>query len=195
MSVILKILGGFTSLYMILIFVRIMLGWFSGAAYGRAPELLGRITDPYLAWFRRFPALRLAAIDLSPIAALGVLSIVNNILITLGRHGFISLGLIAAMLLQTAWSAVSFILGFFIIILILRLIAYLTNRDVYNSFWRIIDIISRPLLYRTNRIIFRNRLVNYLTGLLSAAGLLLVARIGLGIGMRVLINLAARLPF
>jgi YggT family protein len=195
MSVILKILGGLTSLYMILLFVRIMLSWFSGAVSGRAPELLGRITDPYLNWFRRFPALRLAAIDLSPIAALGVLSIVNNILLTLGRYGYISVGLIAAMILQVAWSAVSFILGFSIIILILRLIAYLTNQDVYRSFWRIIDTLSQPLIYRTNRIIFRSRLVRYLTGLLSAVGLLLGVRIVLGIVMRILINLVARLPF
>jgi YggT family protein len=181
---------------MILIFIRIMLTWFSGASsYGRPLEILGRVTDPYLDWFRRFPALRMASMDLSPIAALGVLSVLNNIFVTLGRYGSISVGLILAMILQAAWSAASFILGFCIIILILRLIAYLTNRDVYGSFWRIIDNLSQPVIYRTNRIIFRKRLVNYMTGLLTAVGALVLVRIGLGIALRVLINMLARLPF
>jgi YggT family protein len=195
MKAILNILGGVTSLYMILIFIRIMLTWFTGASYGKPLELLSRVTDPYLSWFRRFPVLRMASLDLSPIAALGVLSVLNNILLTLSRYGSITLGLILAMVLRAAWSAVSFILGFCIVVLILRLVAYLTNRDVYGSFWRIIDTISQPIIYRTNRIIFRKRLVNYLTGLLSAAGLLFAARIGGGIILRVLINLTARLPF
>ena len=154
MHALMTVLGGATSLYMILIFIRIMLTWFSGVGYGKPVELLSNITDPYLNWFRRFPILRTAALDLSPIAALAILSVVNNIFMTLARHGSITMGFILGLLLSIVWSAASFILGFFLIILVLRFIAYLTNRNVYGFFWRIIDTLSRPILFRINRIIF-----------------------------------------
>jgi YggT family protein len=189
-----NILGGLTGLYMILITIRILLTWFRGGVYGRPYEILQNITDPYLNWFRRFSFLQTGMFDLSPVAALAVLSVLNQIFNTVASFGRISLGIILALLLSAFWSAVSFILGFFIIVLILRFIAYLTNRDVYHSFWRIIDVISQPVLYRINRLIFRNRLVNYLTGIISALVLLLALRIVLGIVLGRILPLLVRLP-
>jgi YggT family protein len=190
-----NILGGITSLYMILIFIRIMLTWFTGASYGRAYHLLSGVTDPYLNWFRRFSFLRVANLDLSPIAALAILSVVNNIFLTLGRYGRITLGIILSMLCSVLWSAVSFILSFFIIVLALRLIAYLSNRDVYHGFWRVIDIVSQPILYRFNHLIFGRRLVRYMTGILTSLGILLILRVGLDFLVRLVLNFLARLPF
>ncbi|MDR2617609.1 MAG: YggT family protein, partial [Treponema sp.] len=90
--------------------------------------------------------------------------------------------------------AVSFILGFFILILILRLIAYLTNRNVYSAFWRVIDTISQPLLFRINRILFGNRIVHYRTSLMLAVLVLGAAMIVLGVFAGILSGLLARLP-
>ncbi|GHV75501.1 membrane protein [Spirochaetia bacterium] len=197
MAGIMNILGGITSLYMILIFIRIMLTWFSGprGQFGRAYGLLSGITDPYLNWFRRFRFLQVANLDLSPIAALAILSVANNIFLTIARFGTITFGIILSMLTAVVWSAVSFILSFFIIIVALRLIAYLAGRDVYHGFWRIIDQISQPILYRLNRLIFGRRLVRYMTGILSSLGLLLILRLGLDLLVRGLQGLLTRLPF
>jgi YggT family protein len=189
-----NILSGITSLYMFLIFIRILLTWFSGVNYGRAYELLSGVTDPYLNWFRRFPILQAASLDLSPIAALAVLSVVNNIFTTLARYGRISLGIILALCLSALWSAVSFMLVFFLAVVVLRLIAYLSNRNTYSTIWRIIDILSQPVLYRISRIIFQARLVNYLTRIITAIAVLLILRIGLGILMRMVMDLLIRLP-
>jgi YggT family protein len=193
MRVFMNILGAFTSLYMILIFIRIMLTWFSGARYGRPAEFLCRITDPYLGWFRRF-RLRAGALDLSPVLALAVLSVANSVFDTLGRLGYITLGIILAMALSALWSAAAFIIGFFIVVLVLRFIAYLTNRDVYRSFWRIVDTLSQPVIYRINRIIFQKRLVNYQTGIIVSLAALLVLRAGLGFFMNFVIGLLSRFP-
>jgi YggT family protein len=179
---------------MFLIFVRILLTWFSGVHYGKPYELLCGITDPYLNWFRRFSVLKAASLDISPIAALAVLSVVNNIFITLAHYGRISLGIILALCLSALWSAVSFILGFFIVVVILRLVAYLSNRNTYSNIWRIIDILSQPVLYRISRIIFQDRLVNYLTRIITSIAVLLILRIGLGILLRMVMNLLIRLP-
>jgi YggT family protein len=179
---------------MFLIFVRIILTWFSGVSYRRAIEILSSLTDPYLNWFRRFSFLRVGFIDLSPIAAMMVLSVVNNILFTLSRYGGISLGIVLAMLLSALWSALSFILGFFIIILGLRLFAFLTNQNIYISLWRIVDTISQPVLYRINRIIFRRRLVKYLTGLLTSLAVLVVLMLVMRFGIAWVTLLLIRLP-
>ncbi|MDR1566412.1 MAG: YggT family protein [Treponema sp.] len=189
-----SILGTFTSIYMLILLVRILLTWFSGVSYSRPVEVLSRITDPYLDWFRRFPVLRIGRLDLSPVAALAVLSVANRTFAILARYGTISLGIILAMFLQALWSAVSFILGFSILILILRLIAYLTSRNTYSPFWRIIDTISQPLLFRINRILFGDRIVHYRTGLIAALLVLGAAMMVLGVLVGIFVGLLGRLP-
>ncbi|GHV25697.1 membrane protein [Spirochaetia bacterium] len=197
MNILGRLLGAITSLYMILIFIRILLTWFSGPAghYGRAYGFLSGITDPYLKWFRRFRFLQVAHLDLSPIAALAILSMANNVFLTIARFGAITLGIILSMLTAIIWSAVSFILSFFIIIVALRLVAYLAGWDVYHGFWRIIDQVSQPILYRLNRMLFGRRLVRYMTGILFSLAVLLVLRVGLDFLVRGLQGLLYRLPF
>ncbi|MDR0315553.1 MAG: YggT family protein [Treponema sp.] len=174
MSFLMNVLAGLAGLYSLLIFIRILLTWFSGANYGKPVEILAWLTDPYLNWWRRIPGLRLGYLDLSPIAAMASLSIIQTIFYRIAHYGRISLGVILSIGLAAFWSVVSFILGFCIIVLVLRFIAYITNRGIYGGFWQIIDTISRPLLYRTNRIIFGKRLVNYTTGLITAIIALIV---------------------
>jgi len=163
MSQILGFLSFLVSIYMVVIFIRIILTWFTGIEQGRFQEILVMITDPYLGWFRRFSFLRTGYLDFSPIVALGVLSLFNRILTTLAYYKTISIGIILALVLQIAWGIISFFLGFLIIILVLRLIAYLAKQNIYNPFWRIINSISQPVLYRINRIIFRGRIVDFRT--------------------------------
>jgi YggT family protein len=194
MAGIMNILGGIVSVYTILIFVRVILTWFPGAPYGRAVDFLRRATDPYLNWFRRFKILRVANLDLSPVAAIATLSLANTLFLTLARRGRITGGILLAMLFSLVWSIVSFVLNFFILLLAVRLAAYLTNRDVYHGFWRVIDQISAPILYRINRIIFGKRLVKYMTGILVSLGALLILRVGLGFLANLGLNLLTRLP-
>jgi YggT family protein len=189
-----RILGGIVSFYTILIFIRIVLTWFPGAQYGGAAVFLSNVTDPYLNWFRRFGFLRVANLDLSPIVGIAALSLANTIFLTLARFGRITAGIILAMIFSVIWSVVSFFLNFLIIILALRLAAYLTNRDVYHGFWRVIDRISAPVLYRINRVVFGRRLVRYMTGILVSLGVLLILRIGLGLLVAPGLKLLARLP-
>ena len=160
---------------MMVIFLRIILTWFPGFGNSGIIDFLSRITDPYLNWFRRFSFLQLGFLDLSPIIALGVLSLVNRILGLLANYGRISLGIVLALALQIIWGALSFILGFLILILILRLIAYLFRQSGANPFWNVIEIISNPVLYRINRIFFRGRIIRLVTALLiSIAGMAII---------------------
>jgi YggT family protein len=193
MSRIIGALSFLVSIYMLIIFVRIILTWFSGMDQGGVPEILSKITDPYLDWFRRFPALRVGYMDLSPIVALGVLSLVNRVLGTLAAYGTISIGIILALILQAAWGAASFFLGFLILILILRLIAHLLKLGS-NPFWYIVESISRPVLFRINRFIFKDRIVNFTTGIITSLAVLAAAYLVLNIVVFIVSRLLVRLP-
>jgi YggT family protein len=175
----------FVGLYSLLIIIRIILTWFGNAQYGKPMEILARITDPYLDWWRRKLNLKAGILDLSPLVGIAVLSIVQTICSTVARYGRITLGVILAVCISALWSALSFILGFCFVVLLLRLFAYLLNSNMYSTFWRVVDSISKPLLYRITRIIFGNRIVNFLTGNIAA----IVAVLAVWILGRIIIGL------
>ena len=194
MRLIFSLLASAAGIYSLLIIVRVILTWFSGMSHGKPAELLSRVTDPYLDWWRSALNLRFGNLDLSPIAAITVLSMFQMICSTLAHHGRVSIGLILSVALSAIWSAASFILGFCLVIIILRFIAYITNRNIYSPFWRAIDSVSRPLLYKINRTIFGDRLVNYLTGIFAAAAALLIIIIAGGFLVRLLAALLLKMP-
>ena len=79
-------------IYTILIFVRVLMSWFTRIPYNRALnatlEFVRETTDPYLNLFRRFvPMVKIGpgALDLSPIVAIIVLQIVARIVVGIIR--------------------------------------------------------------------------------------------------------------
>jgi YggT family protein len=191
-----NVLATLTSLYMILIFARIMLTWFSGVQYGRPLEILSRMTDPYLTWFRRFTVLRVGMFDLSPIVAMTALSFANQVFLGLAVYGRLKLGLILAMLVSALWSVALCLLGFLIIVLILRLVAYVARLDVCsNTFWVMVDAVSKPVLYRIKRTLFGPRIVNYRKGLIASILVLGVGTAGLHVLIGFAVSLLRRIPF
>jgi len=192
---VIKALSSVLNIYMMIIFIRILLTWFSWTRSGGIQDFLARITDPYLNWFRRFSFLRIGFLDLSPIVALGVLSLVIRILSTMAFYGKISLGIILALIIQAAWGAISFILGFLIIVLIVRLIAILFRLNSDNTFWRIVETLSQPVLYRISRLIFGNRIVNMMTALIISVSALGITYLLLRFLFAFLTGMLVKMPF
>jgi len=194
MHLIFGILAGAAGIYSLLLFIRIILSWFGGLPSSRPVDLLVRITDPYLDWWRSHLNLRIGFLDFSAVAAIIAVSIAQNIFNSLANSGVFKLGNVLAIILISIWSVIFFVLGFCLIILILRLIGYLTNRNIYSPFWRVIDSISQPLLYRLNRIIFGNRIAGYLKGIILSSLLLAALMIGGNIAVPALAVLILKLP-
>jgi YggT family protein len=160
---------------MILLMLRIILTWFPGADFGRPFIFLCSICDPYINWFRRFRIFKNSPLDFSPVLAIAVLALIHRVLYVWSRMGRISLGIILSMILASAWSVVSWVLGFLIIILLLRLIAYGINANIYSPFWRFIDFIAQPLIYRITHTFFPSRIVNYLARVIFSIAVLAAA--------------------
>ena len=194
MSLIYGILAGAAGIYSLLLFIRIIISWFGGIPESRPVDLLVRVTDPYLDWWRSRLNLRVGFFDFSAVFAIVAVSLVQNIFNSLANSAVLKLGNILAVVLLSLWSIVSFILGLLLIILILRLIAYLTNRNTYSPFWSVIESISQPVLYRLNRIIFGKRIAGFLKGIILSSLLLAALMAGGHFAVRLIAALLLKLP-
>ena len=173
-----RFVSGALSVYMIIIFIRVLLTWFQGTGgYGRAYEILSSITDPYLHWFRRFPFLRAGNMDFSPLAGLMVLVIFLNIANRIAYTGNISLGIILAIIVGSAWNAVGWILTFFFILALIRVVTLLMKVSMVSPFIQTLDLILAPILEYITRLVMRGRAVTYQTGLALSAAILIITRL------------------
>ena len=80
------------TVYIVIIFIRILMSWFTRIPYNRyldaVLKFVSEVTDPFLNIFRKvIPSVRIGpgALDLSPIVAVLVLSIVGGIVVNLVR--------------------------------------------------------------------------------------------------------------
>lgn len=190
-----RILSTIISVYMLLIFARVILTWFSGVSFGRPYQLLASVTDPYLNYFRRFSFLRVGAVDFSPIAGLLILVVFLNIFNTLAIYGKISVGIILAIVLKALWSAVSFLLTLFIVLIVVRFVASLMKANTVHPFIRTVDYLVTPLLNWIHKTFFKQRFLTLQNGLaIAGASLLLLSILG-NIIVTKLVILFQSLPF
>lgn len=189
---VLGLLSAATSIYMLLCVVRVFMSWLPSARLGKPAELVERATEPYLSWWRRFPVLRSGGVDFSPIAALAALSGLSR-LFTVASYGGLSLGVVLALVVEVAWSPFGFLLGFFAVLVIARIVAYAARWNSLNPLWRAIDAMINPVLFRIKRFVYKDRIVNYMQGLITGAVALVGARVLLGMAFGLVIGLLQKL--
>ncbi len=190
-----RVAGAAVSIYMLLIFVRVLLTWFSGARYGRAYEVLASVTDPYLDWFRRTTPVRFGAFDFSPLVGILALGIVGNVFSRIAISGSITVGYLLAIVLSAVWSVVSFFLLFFLVVAAIRMVGLVANLDEQGRFWSVIEQILNPFLQVMVRPFLRGHFTSYRRSLLIfIAVIALVSFVG-RVGIRYLTGALVSLPF
>jgi YggT family protein len=194
MNTILSLAITVLSIFSLLIVIRIIISWFGSFVSSRAVDILARITDPYLGWWSRYFPLRIGIVDFSAILAIVFLSFLQNVLFSILYAGKISAGAVLAIIISSVWGVFSLIIGFCVVVLILRFIAYLINSDMLGMFWHLVDTISQPLLYRLNRIIFGNRITNYFMSILLPIFALIAIWIAGSILVPLLTSMVAKIP-
>ena len=180
-----QLLASVISLYTMLCFVRVLLTWIPGAQYSTFGRILSSLCDPYLNLFRGLRFLRMGMFDLSPAVALCVLIAASSILGNLAAARSFTLGGLLAIVLYLVWSVVSSILGFLILLLIVRLIVLLMRKDGYGSIWDSLDRTLNPIVFRMTSIFTRGRPTPYKNALIFAT----VTAVALWIALRVVINI------
>jgi len=194
MRFIFGILASITGIYSLIIFIRIIFSWFGNLVSGKPVAIINRITDPYLDWWRQKLHLSIGNFDFSVIPAIVFLSFIQNIFRILSKAEKITLGFLLAQILLLIWNVISIIIGFFIIVIIIRLIGYFINSNIYSPFWSVIDSVTQPLLYRTNRIFFGKKIGGYLKGIILSLLLLIVILTGGGFIVSLISSFFYKLP-
>jgi YggT family protein len=188
---VLKVVSAILLLYLFLLSIRIVLGWFSrqyggsgaqgirgGASLsslGRPWELLCRFTDPYLGTFYRLRFLRKGIFDFTPIAAILVLVVALDLVNALLSYGRVGVGFFMASVVWAAWSGARFLLLLFLLVGVLRTIPILTRATSGAMMWKVVDLIVQPLVSFVMRVFHTGRRSGYTQYLLLTVGLLFVA--------------------
>lgn len=119
------------SVYGILIWIRILLSWFSVFGRGEGPvaSTLGAIVDPYLRLFKKAKWMRYGSLDFSPILALLVLSVAQSLLGAYADYGILTWGMTIYVIIHQAWSYIGIPFGFFLVIVLFARLVYCYDRS------------------------------------------------------------------
>ncbi len=142
-------LGFAVKIYSYLCIVYIFLSWFGSGSNG---GFLYEICNPYLSWFRRFRFTQIGLVDFSPILAIGILSLISNLLFQISATQSFSILGILLNLLGIIWSFFSFLLNFFIIILIIRLVLDFSENYRHGNFADMLDRFLSPVFVRVHKL-------------------------------------------
>ncbi|MGD0725197.1 MAG: YggT family protein [Spirochaetia bacterium] len=173
--ILLTIINGVLIAYLLILSLRIVLGWFAPQSLGRAWDLLAGATDPYLALFSRVRFLRGSLFDFSPIAAVLALVVVIDLLYNLIDYMRITLGFFLASVISAAWMGARFILLLFLIVGLLRTIPLLLRTSAASTVWKVVDTLMQPVVAWVTKLFRLGRGSGYTQHLLLTIGLLFVA--------------------
>ena len=193
--IIFSLLAAALSLYAMMCFVKIILTWIPSLNYSKFGHFMAAACDPYMNYFRRFRFLRFGNIDFSPILSLGLLVAVSNIFSNIALTGRLGVGYILASIVSVFWSLISSVIGFLIILLIIRLVALFLSKSG-NSLWYSLDSTLNPVVYKLAGIFRgRNTFMTQKTAYIITIVALFVIRFLGGILFSILVGMLTRIPF
>ena len=152
-----KLITTMISVYTLLCLIRIILTWLPELNYSAFGRFLSQACDPYLNIFRRIRFLQIGALDLSPIVAIGVLSLSSSLIMQMLVYGRFSLGFLLASIIQVCWTAISSVLTVYNILLVIRLVIALLKKDYSSRIWGALDRIIYPIQNKVTQLFFKNK--------------------------------------
>ncbi len=182
--------------YSMLIWVRIMLGWF--IPYPREKGFLYYIyksVDVYLNLFRG-KLLVAGRLDFSPIIGIGLIEILQAILQYFAYYGKITLSYTLALFLNMLWGyCIRFFFLFIGFLLLIKTIcSFSSNPNVYAFGSRISSSIT-PITNLIRKVFFKNRIVRDSTLSIIALIITVLLYFGFKYLFGTLISLCYRIPF
>lgn len=141
-----KIVRLIFSLYILLIFVRILFAWLRPNMFNPVVRFVCNMTDPYLKLFTGMRFLRIGYLDVTPILGLYLLYLLQELSYEVLLRGYISVEILASTIIILLFRFVYFILFIFIIAVGLRFILGIAGPRVNNAFISIVYSISEPIV-------------------------------------------------
>ena len=100
-----------------------------------------------------------------------------------------SLQYIALVVVGSILSLLNYVLFFFLIVAVIRLVGALFNLDGNGVFWNVIERVINPFLQRATRPFLRGRFTTYKTSLGIFVGVLVAGLLALNVGSNLLYRL------
>lgn len=187
-------MSGIISIYMFLIIIRIVITWFSPQHSNDPRSVLKKMCDPYLNFFRRMN-LVIGNIDFSPIVAITVLVIAANILAQIGLHGTISVGILLSVILRALWSALSSLIFFINIFLVIRIAVLFIRPSGFSPILHSMDSFLVPLSTKAASLFIKGGVSSYQTNLIILFLMLLALYYAGTFSVNLLSGFLLTLPF
>jgi YggT family protein len=136
------------SIYIILIFVRILFAWLRPSMFNPIVRFVYKLTDPYLKLFAGLRFMRIGALDFSPILALYVLYLLQELFYNIILRGLVTPEFVLILVITLFFRFVYFILFIFMITVALRFIfgfiRFGGNNVVVTAIYSISEPAVRP---------------------------------------------------
>ena len=145
------------SIYILLIFVRVILAWLRPNMFNPIVRFIYASTNPYLRLFAGLRIFRIGSIDFTPILAFYFLYLMQELSYKVLLTGYFSLELLFSLVIVLLFRFVYFILIIFIITVGLRLIFELIGRRINNTFVTIVYSLSEPAVRPIRNLLNLNR--------------------------------------
>lgn len=190
----LRLLSFAISIYSFLCLIRLLLSFSPSLQQNSFYTFLTSICDPYLYLFRKLTFLRLNQLDFSPIISLGLLYMLTQMLNTIIAIKRFSLGILLSVIVNFAFSIVNSFLFFLIIILAIRLIFLLLNKDT-SSIWFSFDQFIKPIADFITKKFYKNSFYTFQKSLIISLISFIVFSAILKIVALILVSFFQTLPF
>jgi len=190
----LRLLSFAISIYSFLCLIRLLLSFSPSLQQNSFYAFLTSICDPYLYLFRKLTFLRMNQLDFSPIISLGLLYMLTQMLNTIIAIKRFSLGILLSVIVNFAFSIVNSFLFFLIIILAIRLIFLLLNKDT-SSIWFSFDQFIKPIADFITKKFYKNSFYTFQKSLIISLISFIVFSAILKIVAFILVSFFQTLPF
>ena len=195
MSWLFAFLAQVVSLYSTLCLIRVFLSWAPQLLNTTFGRILSSICDPFLSLFKKIRLFPNSRLDFSPVWAFLVLSLAQTILSAFAYSNKVTIGYILSLVVGMIWSVINFGLGFLILVVVVRLVVNLINKDTFSSFWRNVDTLINPVIGFVSRMIPTKAAKTYRSELIISTVVLLLSYVLLRFAFFALMNLFIALPF
>ncbi len=190
----LRLLSFAISIYSFLCLIRLLLSFSPSLQQNSFYAFLTSICDPYLYLFRKLTFLRMNQLDFSPIISLGLLYMLTQMLNTIIAIKRFSLGILLSVIVNFAFSIVNSFLFFLIIILAIRLIFLLLNKDT-SSIWFSFDQFIKPIADFITKKFYKNSFYTFQKSLIISLISFIVFSAIFRIVALILVSFFQTLPF
>jgi YggT family protein len=143
------------SIYIILIFVRVLFAWLRPNMFNPIVRFVYTLTNPYLRLFAGIRFLRIGAFDLTPILAFYLLYLLMELSYKVLLTGYFSWMLLLSLVVELLFRFAFFILFVFVVATGLRFLFELIGRRVNNVIVSIVYSLSEPAVKPFRKLLSR----------------------------------------